>query len=61
MITADQLRVRLAAYLKRKNIKASAFGRKVMGDPAWVYRFLDGAEPKEATRQAVLAEMRANP
>ncbi len=60
-MTTEQLRVRVAAFLKRNNIAPSDFGRRVMGDSAWVFRFLDGFEPKERTRAKVLDAMRTWP
>lgn len=60
-MTTEQFRLRVAAFIKRNNIAPSAFGRKVMGDPAWVYRLLDGFEPKERTRAKVLEAMKGWP
>lgn len=58
-MTIDQFRVQVASYIKRNNIAPSRFGRRVMGDSAWVYRLMNGFEPKERTRQKVLAAMKA--
>lgn len=60
-MTIEQFRIRVASYLRRNNIAPTAFGREVMGDPAWVSRLLDGAEPKERTRNKVLAAMKVKP
>lgn len=60
-MTIEQFRLRVASYLKRNNIAPSAFGREVLNDPAWVQRLLDGLEPKERTRDKVIAAMRAKP
>lgn len=57
-MTLDQFRVRVASYLIRKKIAPTAFGRKVLNDPAWVSRLMAGFEPKERTRQKVLDAMR---
>lgn len=58
MLSLAQFRIRVGSYLKRNKIAPSAFGRKVLGDPAWVSRLMDGAEPKEATKVKVLEAMR---
>lgn len=57
-MTIEQFRLRVAAYIKRKNIAPTAFSRTVMGDPAWFSRLMAGAEPKEKTRNKVLEAMR---
>ncbi len=57
-MTTDQFRLRVASFLKRNNIAHTAFGRKVMNDPAWVSRLLDGFEPKERTRDKVIQAMK---
>jgi hypothetical protein len=57
-MTIDQFRARVAAYLKRKKIAPTAFSRRVMKDPAWYFRLMAGAEPKERTRNKVLEAMK---
>lgn len=58
-MTLEQFRARVAAYLKRTGISPTTFGRDVMGDSAWVHRLMDGAEPKERTRDKVLKAIKA--
>ena len=58
-MTLDQFRIQVASYIKRNNITPSRFGRLVLGDSAWVFRLMDGFEPKERTRAKVLAAMKA--
>jgi hypothetical protein len=57
-MTIEQFRIRVSTHLKRNNIAPTAFGRKVMGDPAWVHRLLSGSEPKERTRNLVIKAMK---
>lgn len=58
-MTLEQFRARVAAYLKRTGISPTTFGRDVLGDSAWVLRLMKGAEPKERTRNKVLAAIKA--
>lgn len=59
-MTVAQFRVCVASFLKRNDIAPATFGRKALGDPSWVFRLLnDNLEPKEATRNKVLAAMKA--
>ena len=57
-MTVEQFRVQVASYIKRNKIAPTAFGRKGLGDPAWVSRLMDGLEPKERTRDLVLKAMK---
>jgi len=61
-MTKEQFRLRVMSFIKRNNIAPTAFGRKVMGDPAWTHRLIDGfSEPKERTRQKVIEAMKSWP
>ncbi len=57
-MTTDQFRLRVASFLKRNKIAHTTFGRKVLNDPAWISRLLDGFEPKERTRDKVIKAMK---
>lgn len=58
MISAEQFRIRVLAYLRRHNIPPSRFGRRVLGDAAFVQRLVEGREPTDAVRERVLEAMR---
>lgn len=58
-MTLEQFRSRVTTYLKRTGISPTTFGREVLNDPAWVSRLLNGLEPKERTRDKVLAAMKS--
>lgn len=57
-MTLDQFRVKVLRYITKNNISPSAFGRRVLNDPAWVARLKAGLEPKERTRDKVLRAMK---
>lgn len=56
--TAQQFRIRVQRHLDKTGEAHATFGRRVLGDPSWVTRLLDGLEPKEATRNKVLTAMK---
>lgn len=61
-MTKEQFRIRVASFIKRNNIAPTTFGRKVMGDPAWTSRLIEGfSEPKERTRIKVIQAMKGWP
>lgn len=49
-----EFRARVESHLRKTGEAPSRLSRRAMGDPAWIFRFLDGFEPKEATRTKVL-------
>lgn len=58
-MSLEQFRVKVEEYLATAGISPTAFGRRFAGDPLFVFQLREGREPREATRERVLAGMAA--
>lgn len=54
-----EFRACVEAHLSKTSEPPSTFGRRALGDPAWISRLRKGVEPKEATRARVLQAIKA--
>lgn len=57
----EQFKSAVEAFLAKSGMTATAFGKRFAGDPLFVFQLRDGREPREATREKVLAAMAAAP
>lgn len=48
-MTPEELLRRIEAYLATSDESASAFGKRVLGDPSFVYDLRAGREPRYST------------
>ncbi|MGB3386777.1 MAG: hypothetical protein WBA88_02220 [Pseudaminobacter sp.] len=53
----DQFKSAIEDFLLQTGMTPTAFGRRFAGDPLFVFQLRDGREPREATREKVLAAM----
>lgn len=60
-MTLEQFRALVEKYLTEHSISPTAFGKRFAGDPLFVFQLREGREPREATREKVLAGMSAAP
>jgi homoserine dehydrogenase len=56
-MSLDQFKTTVEDFLSKTGMTATAFGRRFAGDPLFVFQLRDGREPREATREKVLAAM----
>lgn len=58
-MSLEQFRSQVEEYLTRARMSPTAFGKQFAGDPLFVFQLRTGREPREATREKVLAAMAA--
>ena len=56
-MTLDEFKSRVETFISENEIAPTAFGKRFAGDPLFVFQLRDGREPREATRERVLAGM----
>lgn len=56
-MSLDQFKSTVEDFLSKTGMTPTAFGKRFAGDPLFVFQLRDGREPREATREKVLAAM----
>lgn len=56
-MSLDQFKSTVEDFLSKTGMTPTAFGKRFAGDPLFVFQIRDGREPREATREKVLAAM----
>lgn len=59
MTELQRFRETVETFLAERKITATRFGKEFAGDPLFVFQLRAGREPREATRDKVLAGMSA--
>lgn len=56
-MTLDEFKSRVESFISEEGITPTAFGKQFAADPRFVFQLRGGREPRESTRERVIAAM----